>query len=118
MENVNNEFLQSLRDHSTVWTLGSIAWLLSCVFVWKLELFALERNAASHYAKSNLRSLPKGPCDLAELKKLPWYAPEIGTKLNEMMQVLLEEYGSIPRYNQEAHIYRIVGCFPSVPEPC
>lgn len=108
MNSTNKEFLRSLQEHPITWTLASIAWLLSCAFVWKLELMALERNMESNHAKNSLDCTSKGTRDISELKKLPWYTPEIGNKLNESMQTLLEEYGSIPRYLQEVHIHRIV----------
>ena len=108
MNTTNEDFLKSLQDRPTTWTLASIAWLLSCAFVWKLELMALERNMASHHAKNSLHSTSKGTRDMSELKKLPWYTPEIGNKLNESMQTLLEEYGGILRYIQEEHIHRHV----------
>jgi hypothetical protein len=43
-----------------------------------------------------------------ELRSLPWYVPNIGTKLGDKMRILLEDYGGIPRYQQQEHIHRIV----------
>ena len=112
MSDTSNEFFQSLQDHPTVWTLAFLTYVASCAVVWKLQLMALERNAASYSVREDAGTKPKesssSSSKIAELKKLPWYTPKIGSKLNETMRVLLEEYGGIPRRDQEEHIYRIV----------
>lgn len=109
MEAPSYDILQSLKDHPVFWIAVSIAWVASCAFVWKLELMALERNTACQ-ANDLLESGSKEFRNVDELKKLPWYTPEIGSKLNETMRVLLEEYAGVSRYHQEEHIYRVVSC--------
>lgn len=105
MSDTGNDFFQSLQDHPAIWTLASLTWVASCAVVWKLQLIALERNVASYAVR---KDPPKASSKIEELKKLPWYTAKIGSKLNETMRALLEEYGRIPRRDQEEHIYRVV----------
>jgi hypothetical protein len=93
-------------QHPKTWTVCAIFWVLSCLIFWKLQLVALDRSQRAGYTlyhtPKSLDTKPPNP------KNLPWYLPQIGTKLTPEFKDLLERYANVPVEEQEAYIKKIV----------